>query len=186
MNDPLVRFSRIVTLSLALLILVSSAWGMQSASAQSMQSRNKKGGPRLMTTQELTQQSDIIAVGKVTSVKSEWSKDKKRIISRATIAVSDHLKGDDNSGTLTVTYFGGETEGVGEIYSGAVTFRKQEEVLVFARMDRDGTSRITGGEQGKLSIKIDKASGKKILSSRISLEEFKSHVKTFTKSSEQK
>lgn len=163
-------------------------FGFALASGQQSNQAKSLPGPdgNRLSIEQLSADADVIASGKVTSLKSEWSKDKSRIITRATVAVDDLVKGQDKSGSIVVTYPGGEVDGVGELYSHNVTFIDQEEVLLFARKDQAGDLRIVGGQQGKLTVKTDKSTGKKLLPSQTSLDEVKAQVRSILKSEKNK
>jgi hypothetical protein len=140
--------------------------------------------PSRLTTQQLTLRADIVAVGTVSDLRSEWTSDHTRILTRATLRVGEVVKGDPGSSTITVVYPGGEVGTVGELYSHTVSFSKNEEVVVFAGRDRDGNFRVVGGDQGKM--RITKESGRNMVSPTMSVEELKSQVKRFLKARDNK
>jgi hypothetical protein len=114
---------------------------------------------RTLTTEQLTAGADVVLVGKVSSQRSSWTADRKRIVTTVSIAVEEQLKGAIAAGTVTVTVPGGEVDGVGEWYSHTARFAKDEEVVVFARKDNEGTMRVAGGSQGKLTVTRDTEKG---------------------------
>lgn len=118
---------------------------------------------RKLTTQDLTDRAEIVAVGKVIGIRSEWNQERTRIYTKVTIAVDQYVKGERPEKILTVTHLGGEVGEVGELYSGTPKFQMDEEVLIFVEKDRKDNLRITGGAQGKLRIMEDEKTGKKIL-----------------------
>jgi hypothetical protein len=130
-----------------------------------------------VTTDELTQQADLIVVGKVAGLKAGWNTDRSRIITTVTLAVDQTLKGDAGTGSVTILVPGGEVDGVGELYSHTAQFKKDEEVVVFAKKDKQGRLRTTGGENGKLSIRKDAASGISLVSGETALDEFTANVR---------
>ena len=134
------------------------------------------GQSRSLTVEELTRRAAIAAVGKVTSMRSEWTSDKSRIITRVTVAVDQYLKGTRQDPTLTITVPGGEVEGVGEMYTHMAQFRNNEEVVVFAEQDASGGLRVTGGEQGKLTITTERTTGKRVVAENQLLEVFTTRV----------
>lgn len=133
---------------------------------------------KAISTEELTRRADIVAVGKVSSQRSEWNSDRTRIITHVTVAIDQYLKGNQGQGTLTVTVPGGEVGGVGEVYSHAAKFQNNEAVVVFAERDQRGALRVTAGEQGKLTITTEKVTGKRLVGDAQLLEVFTSRVKS--------
>jgi hypothetical protein len=134
------------------------------------------GQTKPATIDELAQESEVVAVGKVTGMKGEWDQNKTRIVTRVTVAVNEYLKG--NAGTvLTITSPGGEVDGVGEWYSHTARFKKDEDVVVFAEKDKKGNFRVAGGEQGKLVVKKDAQTSIERVSPQMTLDDFKTRVK---------
>ncbi len=121
---------------------------------------------RAMTTDELVKQSDVVVVGKVNQVKSEWSGDKSRIFTRVTLTVDQYLMGTGTGATLTLVTPGGEIDGVGEMYTHMPVFHKDEDVVVYAARDAHGAYRVTGGSQGKLMIDRDSDTGMQYVAGR--------------------
>jgi len=131
----------------------------------------------------LAKKAEVVAVGRVTDLKAEWDQNKSRIVTRVTMAVGEYLKG--GAGTvMTITSPGGEVDGVGEWYSHTARFAKDEDVVVFAEKDKKGNFRVSGGQEGKISIKKDQASGEPRVSERVSLDEFKTKVKDAVRAQE--
>lgn len=132
---------------------------------------------RSLETAELTRQADVVVVGKVSDVRSAWNHEKTRIMTTVTVAVDEVIKGTGGSGTIAVVTPGGEVDGVGEYYSHMARFRKDEEVVVFARKDNEGRLRVTAGEQGKMAVKRDDATGARTVAGDASLESFVARVR---------
>ncbi len=136
---------------------------------------------RRMTTQELTERATVVAVGKVTEMRSEWNKDRTRIYTHVTISVDQYIKGERSQKDLTITHLGGEIGEVGELYSGTPRFRTGEEIMVFVKEDKLGKLRVAGGTQGKYTITEDRITGQKMVSEGRSLEEFHTEIRSFLK-----
>lgn len=130
-----------------------------------------------MTTAELTRQADVVAVGQVASLASEWNENHSRIRTRVTITVSEFLKGGSAGSTLTLYVPGGEVDGVGELYSDMAVFHRDESVVVFAQRTPQGSYRVAGGSQGKYVVTVDAATGKQIVSNRMTLDDLTARVK---------
>jgi len=133
---------------------------------------------------DMTRQADVVAVGRVTALTSEWNQDRTRIYTRATVSVDEYLKGDGQGPYLTIVTPGGEIDGVGELYSHTPTFRQNEEVVVFVRNDGTGRYRVNGGPQGKLIVTKDEATGKAVVSNYRTLEDFAGQIRRAVKAHE--
>jgi hypothetical protein len=130
------------------------------------------------TVDELSKQADVVAVGRVTAMKSEWDEGKTRIITRVSLAVDEYLKeGNERSKTVTVVTLGGEIDEVGEMYTHVPTFRQSEHVIVFLRKDNRGDYRVAGGTQGKYSIERDPESGKMTVAGSVAVDDFTRAIK---------
>lgn len=140
------------------------------------------GQSKAMSAEELTSRAAIVAVGRVTSLRSEWSGDRTRIVTQVTVTVDQYLKGNQQSRTLTITVPGGEVDGVGELYSHIARFRDNEDVVVFAERDARGGFRITGGEQGKFTVTTETRTGKRVVGENQLLEVFTSRVQNAARS----
>jgi len=134
------------------------------------------GQTKELSPEQLTERAEIVAVGRVASLRSEWSSDRKRITTQVTVVVSEYLKGGQQQTTMTIVVPGGEVDGVGETYSHVARFRTNEDVVVFAERDARGNLRVTGGEQGKYSITGDGPLGRKMVTEESSLEELQVRV----------
>jgi hypothetical protein len=145
-------------------------WGIPTAdvSAQSIP----------MTTQELTNRSDIVTIGTVRRMQCEWNAAKSRIFTRVTIAVREFLKGDDGKQQITIVTPGGEIGEVGELYCGAARFRNNEEVVVFARKKGGQDHEVVGGDQGRIPVIEDRSTGMKTVLRGIRLDDFRSAIKS--------
>ncbi len=132
---------------------------------------------RMMTPEDLTRGSDIVAVGKVKELKAEWSAGKKTIVTRVTLDVSEFLKGGSGQ-TMVVLVPGGEVDGVGEWYSHTARFTKDEDVVLFAKKSGISELRVTGGESGKLVITRDPKTGARFVTGGITLDEMTKRVRS--------
>jgi hypothetical protein len=137
--------------------------------------------PKTIQTEQLILESDVIVVGSVGALKSEWNADRSRIQTVVTINVGETIKGSVDRGALTVVIQGGEVDGVGEWYSHSVRFKDSEDVVVFAKKDKQGIMRVTGGEHGKFLVKEGKQAGSKIIPNVGGLEDFTAQVKKTAK-----
>lgn len=131
---------------------------------------------RTMTTEELVSESEAVVVGTVDEIRSAWTEDRSRIISYVTIDVEEYIKGERAERTITVMQLGGEVDGIGELYSHTARFVKDEEVAVFLKKDRAGHLRVVGGDQGKLTVQVDRGTGSRMIGENQLFEEFKNNL----------
>ena len=135
------------------------------------------GQSKKISTEELTQQSEIVARGKVREIKSQWEGNRERIVTYVAIQVDEYLKGNGPGREMTVVTPGGEIDGVGELYTHTATFRQDEEVVVFAKKDAKGQYRVSGGPQGKFKIEKDETTGRSIVAGSTPVEDFAAEVR---------
>ena len=130
--------------------------------------------------ERMSKNADIIITGKVTQQSSSWNENKTRIYTQATIQVEEYLKGNNNSGPVTVSYLGGEVGEVGEMYSHMPRFEDQEEVLVFLKKDEKNTGyKVFNGENGKISVINDPKTGEKVTTSNVKINSIKAQIKSY-------
>jgi hypothetical protein len=129
---------------------------------------------------QLSELSDVIITGKVTGQNASWNENKTRIYTQATIQVEEYLKGSNGGSTIVVSYPGGEVDDVGELYSHMPKFENNEEVLVFLKKDKTGSSyKVVSGEDGKISLINDPATGQKVTTSNIKVNTLKTQIKSY-------
>jgi len=121
---------------------------------------------RARSPEDLARRAEIVAVGKVSTLASQWSADHSRIFTHVTLAVNQYIKGGSPGQPLVLLVAGGEVGEVGEVYSHMPTFRQDEDVLVFAEKDNTGSYRVSGGHDGKFHLEKDEASGKLYVGNR--------------------
>jgi hypothetical protein len=131
--------------------------------------------------QSLAQQADAIVVGKVSTVRSEWTADKTRIVTKVSVDVDEYVKGQSTGKTLVITHMGGEVDGVGELYTSAPHFSAGEDVLVFVKKDSKNNLNVAGGTEGKVRIMKNESTGERMVGGNISLNKFTDMVKTAVK-----
>jgi len=128
-------------------------------------------------TEQLAAQAEVIAIGKVASLSSEWNKAHTRIRTRVTLAVSEYVKGASPASSLTIYVPGGEVDGIGEIYSHMPTFHQDENVVVFAAKDRENHLRVSEGAQGKFTIEKNTTTGRAEIAGGISVDQFRTQIR---------
>jgi len=129
---------------------------------------------------EMAKSADEILTGKVIQNESFWNDRKTNIFTRSTLQVDDCIKGGGAKRNIEVVCPGGEVGDVGEIYSHLPTLKKNEEVLLFLKKDPAHSSyRIVNGEDGKIPMFTDDASGQRITGTRILLSTLKEEIKNY-------
>lgn len=130
-----------------------------------------------LATEDLVQRADVIIIGKVTAMNSEWSRDRSRILTRVTISVDQHIKGEASENSVTIIVPGGEVDGIGEVYSHFARFKADEHVVVFAARDRRGQLQVVGGDEGKATVRREEDTGRQVVSDNESLQMFTAKLK---------
>jgi len=112
-----------------------------------------------LSIEDLTRASQTVIIGEVEDVKSQWNEDGSSIVTRATVLVSEAVKGKVRDSRVTVEYKGGEVGDVGMRVSDTPSLRKGENVILFLKPDKEtraGLIRsIVGRAQGMYSIGND-------------------------------
>lgn len=159
------------TISRIMLLIVLCFFGTQSfLLSQSFQSKLKS----------LTDGADVVLTGKVVKQTSSWNSDRSRIYTEVTVKADEYLKGNTSENTLSVKTLGGEVGDVGELYSHMPKFSNDEEVLLFVKKDnKDLSYRVLNGEEGKITLYEDKATGEKITSSNQKISTLKKEIKSY-------
>ena len=139
------------------------------------------GQSHAVKTEDLIKRSDVIIVGKVGQKISEWNEDKSRIQTSVSISVDQTIKGSAAGNTITVVIPGGEVDGVGEWYSHTARFSDDEDVVVFAEQDQKGRYRVSGGDQGKISVRRDKTTGALMIPNIGPLDQFTGQIRDAVK-----
>ena len=136
-----------------------------------------KSQQKIASTDELVKQSEVVAVGTVANLSSEWNESHTMIRTRVTLAVDQYVKGSNSGNTITLMIPGGEIDGVGELYSHMPKFIRQEQVVVFAQKNSEGTYRVAGGREGKFTVQKDAETGRLLVAGQTTLESFTAHLK---------
>ena len=133
-----------------------------------------------LVIKNLSASADVIVSGKVIQKKSSWNESQTRIYTRTTVQVEEFLKGQGNGNNVEITTPGGEVGDVGELYTHMPTFEHNEEVVVFLNKDAQTNEyKVLNGEQGKIRVQEDPATGKKVARSTLPLEDLKLQIKNF-------
>ncbi len=122
-----------------------------------------------LSVEDLTRESDVIAIGDIKEVKSMWSLRSPAIYTYSTLYVEKYIKGGEGQETLTIITEGGSKWGFNVWMEDAPTFTKNETVLVFLkRAGRDFS--VMGWAQGKYIVENGEVRG--ISGEKTSLDDF--------------
>ena len=118
-----------------------------------------------LSTELLTKQSGLVITGEVQETKVQWADNKEAIVTLATIAIQEVIKGRSAAKKVRVKYEGGEVDGMGMRVSDAAELTGGETVLLFlnqGHQNSDGAEyEIVGKAQGKYTIGNDNIARKK-------------------------
>ena len=158
-------------LILSIILLIMSTGFVDNIIAQKQKSQ----------IESLVEKSEVIVLGKVTEMRSEWNKNKSKIFTKVSIKVIENFKGSENNQTIVITHLGGEVDGVGELYSHMPKFTQDEEALIFAKRDKENNLIVTNGLEGKFQITKNMTTGEKTVGLYKSLDDFSSSIKSIIK-----
>ena len=118
-----------------------------------------------LSVEELTQKSDLVVRGHVTSQESAWTRS-GRIVTTVHLAVDSSLKGQAPA-TVDIRHTGGHVGDVGQQVSGEVAFANGEEVVVFLRRRPGSTTAfgVVGMSQGK--FRVDRATSTPVATQKL-------------------
>jgi len=111
------------------------------------------------TPKELARESSQIVRGKVASVQSFWNESKSKIFTEVLISVDETYKGAAVR-EARVLQLGGIVDHVNMHVEGALSWKANEEVLLFLEPNVPGTFAVSGFSQGKFAIERDRKTGK--------------------------
>jgi len=101
---------------------------------------------------ELAKEAEIILVGTVKDIRSEWNREETLIYTYVTISVEDYLKGSTGSNEVVVRTFGGKVGVVSLFVEDTPNFEKGEKVILFLYQRETGDWEVYGCFQGKYRI----------------------------------
>lgn len=104
-----------------------------------------------MEVAELSKEADVVVRGKVASMQSRWTEDKRRIVTEITIEVAEALKGTPGK-TVTIVQPGGVVGDIGQKAHGMPEFEKDSEVVVFLEQRGDKVFSVVGLAQGLFKV----------------------------------
>jgi hypothetical protein len=108
------------------------------------------------TVEENVSASSFVLQARVLSSASRWNSERTLILTEFVCSVTDVIKGETNSRTITIAVSGGEVGEVGLVVSHEAVIAVGEDILVFLNKAEDGKFVVYGGELGKLSVEDGK------------------------------
>jgi len=115
-----------------------------------------------MSTEQLVKESSAIVVGTCREKKSFWNEKRDKIFTEVTLRVDQSLKGDVGPETV-VTIPGGRVGSTIYEVTDMPAFLDGEEMVLFLWQHPSGKNLVTGAMQGKLTIQVDRKTGKKVV-----------------------
>lgn len=140
-----------------LLIVATASWFLKSQAVNPQTSDQISENKEDLKIKEMTLQSDLIVSGECVNTESRWIEDGRVLVTLATIAVGEIVKGEADS-TVTVVLPGGADANrrfpVAMTYPGAPNISVREDVFLFLTSTdavADGYA-VTGFSDGKFSL----------------------------------
>lgn len=123
-------------------------------------SEQAAGQIQALTLEEMSRTATSIVLGTTVKHESVWDDSRTRILTEVTVRVEEHLKGEPSTETV-ITVPGGRLGNMIYEVSDMPVFYEGEEVLLFAWQHPTGKNLVLGGEQGKLDVVEDVATGRR-------------------------
>jgi hypothetical protein len=108
--------------------------------------------PRALSIAELTTRSDVVALGTVSSVASDWNLDRTAIETRIDLKVEEILKGTVDQAKISFYQLGGAVGGTASSLGEAAAFVEGERVALFLFKNDRERLQLVGFFQGKFSV----------------------------------
>ncbi len=104
-----------------------------------------------ISVEDLTRESDVIAIGDIKEVESSWNLWRTMIYTYSTLSVEKYIEGGEGAETLTIITEGGTVGESGVWAEDVPVFTKNETVLVFLKKAGREFS-VVGWAQGKYMV----------------------------------
>ncbi len=115
---------------------------------------------------ELVQEAELVAVGRVINVQALPTADRKYVYTYVTVNELDVMKGSFDESQLTLRMDGGDTgDGRRLLISGVPKFEFGEQVVIFLKGNGQAICPFVGWEQGLLRVEKDQKSGAALIKS---------------------
>ena len=113
---------------------------------------------------DLTKEADVVFVGTVIDITSEWADpDKSRIYTYVAFDNLEIIAGDYQNSSLTVRFSGGEMDDVKILYAGVPQFNLGERNLIFLRGNYIELCPVVGWIQGRFRVLYDENVGEHVI-----------------------
>jgi len=116
-----------------------------------------------MNLEDLTKGANLIFVGNVSAIKSEWGKGGRTIYTYVTFTGLKIVSGNYKQKEITVRLEGGTIGGYTLRVAGMPEFKINQKNMVFLRANDRAISPVVGWWQGRFQIVKDRSSGKEIV-----------------------
>lgn len=111
---------------------------------------------------EIVAGSQLIVYGRVTSLRPEWTADRRRINTLVSIEVSTYLKGGPGE-TVTIRVPGGQIGRYKSVTVGAPQFRPGDEAVFFLTARGPSVASVFGMSQGVFRVRVDARTGRRLV-----------------------
>jgi len=112
-----------------------------------------------LSTEKLTRDAALVVTGSVEDTVSQWTPDKKSIVTIAVINVEQYIKGTSAQKKIQVMHMGGQVGDLVMAVSDEAPLKKGERVLLFLSPEKElsggAACKIEGRAQGKYAIGED-------------------------------
>lgn len=113
---------------------------------------------------EVVHGSDVIAYGRVESVRAEWADDRRRIETYVTFDVASFLKGDAGP-SIVFKVPGGQLGRYRSVMTGAPVFQPGDEMFLFLKTGVSSMPVVFGFNQGVFRVRPDAGTGRRLVAS---------------------
>jgi hypothetical protein len=120
-----------------------------------------------LSVRALASRADVVVIGEVLLVRSEWDPAWRVISTRVDLRVGEALKGEVTGDGLQFRQPGGRAGGVVAVVGGAPSFTSGERVLLVLSRRPDGKLVVAGLFEGKFSLERDTVSGREMAVRRV-------------------
>jgi hypothetical protein len=111
---------------------------------------------------EIVAGSQIIVYGRIDTVRSEWSGDRKRIDTIVTVEARSYLKGGPGE-RVTFRVPGGEIGRYRNVIVGAPAFEPGEEAVLFLSASGPSVAHVFGLSQGVFRVRVNSRTGRRLV-----------------------
>ena len=108
--------------------------------------------PRALSIAELATRSDVVALGTVSSIASDWNLSRTAIETRIDLKVEEIFKGTVDQVKIGFYQLGGVAGDTASSVGAAASFVEDERVAVFLFKNKQQRLQLVGSFQGKFSI----------------------------------